>query len=311
MPAAIASRGEPIFRGIPSTRIRPESSGRRPKKGLGDLFAAGPHKAGHAEYLPAAQLEGNPGEARRSGDRLGLEDWLRPILCRSAQTPLEVAPDHHPHDLVLVELADISRTDEPTVPEDADPLGDVENLLHPVRDVEYRRTLRLEGAYYPVERLDFGIGQSGGGLVHDEDRRVLADGLQYLYHLPRRDPEIAYENARVELDIVALAELSRLGFHRSYIEDREEFSRRQVGYEQVFRDAQVGHQRELLEDDADSLGVRLSDAPQIGPAPLYEHFTGIRRVHAAEDLHEGALACAVLADYRPDLASLDRQADIE
>ena len=81
-----------------------------------------------------------------------------------------------------------------------------------------------------------------------------------------------------------------------------------VAEEDVLRDREEGHQRELLVDDHDALGLGVVDRPELDLVALEEDraVVGAVRVHTREHLHEGRLAGTVLAADRVDLATLDR-----
>src|SRR5215216_6319186 len=82
--------------------------------------------------------------------------------------------------------------------------------------------------------------------------------------------------------------------------------------ENVLRDRHQRNQRQLLmdDDDAERLGiVDVAKAPLLAVEDDAALIVAMR-IDAAENLHQGRLAGAVLADQRMDLARLDREVDV-
>ena len=67
--------------------------------------------------------------------------------------------------------------DPPAVLEHGDPVGEVEDLGEPVRDVQEADAALLEPAHERVEQLDLVVGERGGRLVHDEQPGVQGERL--------------------------------------------------------------------------------------------------------------------------------------
>ena len=74
-------------------------------------------------------------------------------------------------------------------------------------------------------------------------------------------------------------------------------------------DRQRLEQREVLEHHADAETLRLARAGHRDPLAVPHDLAGIGRRHAVDDLHQRALAGAVLAQQRVDLVALDRERD--
>ena len=85
-----------------------------------------------------------------------------------------------------------------------------------------------------------------------------------------------------------------------------------VAQEQVLRDRQVAHQRELLVDDDDAAFLAGLDVLEVARLAVEEDLAVVVavRIDAAEHLHQRRLAGAVLATDRMDLAAADREVDV-
>ncbi len=79
--------------------------------------------------------------------------------------------------------------------------------------------------------------------------------------------------------------------------------------EDVLGHAQDGDQHEVLVDHADAPGDGIRRALDHDGRPVQEDLAAIGRRQPVEDVHEGRLARAVLAEERVDLARPDLQVD--
>ena len=73
--------------------------------------------------------------------------------------------------------------------------------------------------------------------------------------------------------------------------------------------SRLGNEVEFLEDRGDAGGLRGARIVKADGLALQQHFAGVRREHAGEDVHERRLAGAVLAEQRVDLAALEVEID--
>src|SRR5581483_9373485 len=84
--------------------------------------------------------------------------------------------------------------------------------------------------------------------------------------------------------------------------DEPEASRWLAAEKDVLGDAQVGRDAELLVHHADARVERVAGRAELALATLNDEGAPIRAVYARDDLHERALAGAVLAHQAVDLA---------
>ena len=158
-------------------------------------------------------------------------------------------------------------------------------------DEDDGRALVPEPADRREDPLDLVVGERGGRLVEDEDPGSA--------HHPAGDLDELLLGQRqlpcrlVELDVAEADRVELLANLRGVAGPEKELADAIVSHEHVVEDRQVGNDRQLLMDDRDQ--------PRIGAMPgrqsraVHEDLALSRRNEPAEDLHERALAGAVLA----------------
>ena len=229
-------------------------------------------------------------EARRADGRPDLRELV-----------LEFAADHHLDEPVARQAADVQRAHRLAVAHDRRPVGDLEDLVEAVADVDDGDAGGLEFADDGEEFLDLLPGERGAGLVHHDDPRPLGEGLGDLDHLLLGDGQRADRRFGIDADADAVEEGQGVGvFAPPAAETRR---RRLPAQEDVLAGRERRHEVELLVDDGDA-----------GPAGVERRGDGrtdavdpdrarVGRVGPRQDLDEGALAGAVLAQEGQDLAA--------
>ena len=145
--------------------------------------------------------------------------------------------------------------DEPAVAQHRDGVGDPEELLELVRDVDAGDAVGLQHPQDVHELVDLGLGEGGGRLVEDQDPGILRERLGDLGHLhlpdaqplddvERRDGQqvLLQHRARVRVELVPVD-----GGPAAWL----------LAQEDVLAHRQLGDQRQLLVDDGDPLLDRL------------------------------------------------------
>ncbi len=285
--------------------IQPVGAKDRP----GDLGAPGAHETGEAEDLAAAQFEADVLEDPLAGQALRPQQYLAGGH-RGARREflVEGAPDHARHDGVDTGVGKALGGDVATVAQDGHPVDDVAHLVQPVGDVEHADAARLEVLDDLEQRLGLAFGQRGGRFVEDEYPGVQGQRLGDLHHLLLGHRQLGHRGAGAD----GHAQAGQAGFgvrlHLASVDQAE--AHRLAGQEDVFRHREVGHQVEFLvnDGDADMLGFRHGlEVPlftEVADPPL------VRRLLAADDLHQGGLAGAVLAADGVDFARVEAKADV-
>ena len=191
IPASIAVPGWPIAISSPLIRIVPEVAGRHAEQGLRDVAASRTDKAGETENLAFAQIEGDAVKlafkteiTHRQNDIADRHRLLREHLG-------DFASDHLPDDVVAGDVGGGVLADEAAVAEHRHLVGDLEQLVHLVGDVDDALALGLERPDDLEQMLDFALGQRGRRLVHDENIGIVRDRLGDLDHLAIGDGKVA------------------------------------------------------------------------------------------------------------------------
>ena len=163
----------------------------------------------------------------------------------------------------------------------------------------------LQRADHLEEPVDLGGGQRRGRLVHHDDLGVERQRLADLDHLLVGDGQAAGDPRRVERHAEALEDRGRLVLHRAPVDPAApvQTTQRLAADEHVLRDGQVGEQRRLLVDHRDAGRPRGGRAVQRDLLAVDRQRPAVRLVHPGEDLHQGGLARAVLAEQRVHLAA--------
>ena len=182
--------------------------------------------------------------------------------------------------------------------QDHDPVGEVDGLLHVVRDQEGRRTLaredppELEAHAKPRQGV-----QRREWLVHQENPRPDGERTRHLHTL---------EHATGELGRVCPLEPLQPHHGGVTVGDASRF----VGRTAVEADHQVPPHRQPREHrallrDHDTRGIRPEDGHPVG-----QHRAPIRLLEAGHEVQEGRLAAAGRSHHRDELALGHAQADV-
>ena len=115
--------------------------------------------------------------------------------------------DHHLHEIVDLQFADVAAADPFAVAQDRDPVADLLHLVQAMGDVDDGEAARLQVGDDAEQALDFALGQRGGRLVHHDDPRISREGAGDLHHLLLADREVADRHHRVEVEVEVLQHL--------------------------------------------------------------------------------------------------------
>ena len=178
---------------------RPRIGGPRAEDRLGDLGAAAADEAEHADDLAGAHREAHVLEAAPLAEPLHLQHHAAGLAAALGEDRRQRPPDHGADDPVVVELGHRRGQHARAVLEHDDLVGDLEDLLQPVRDVE-------DGPAGSGEAPDLGEELRGlrgrehrGRLVEDQDARLGDQRLGDLDDLLARDAQAPDRGGRVEI----------------------------------------------------------------------------------------------------------------
>ena len=158
------------------------------------------------------------------------------------------------------------------------------------------------------QRRHLGVGQGGGRLVHDDEPGIEREGLGDLDHLLLGDGEGADDRARIEVHSELVEQIGGLLAQLAPADDLAGV--RFPPDEDVLLHREVRHEIELLIDDGDAEVLRLAGAVEDDRLTVEDDLAAVRLIDPGEDLHQGALAGAVLADEPEDFAGMDFETDV-
>ena len=221
---------------------------------------------------------------------------------------LHVAPRHHPDQAGARSLGDRHRPDQGTVAQDGDRVAQLEDLLHPVGNVDHRHAFAGEAADDVVQPQRLAHRQGGGGLVHDQDAGVERKGLGDLDQLLLADPQRPHQRCRRGTEIQRLQQLRRRPLLASAV-DEERSPDHLRAQEDVVGHRHARHQVQLLMDDRQPVSGRIAGAAEPHGLAVDGDLALVVGIDAAGDLHQRRLAGAVLAHQGMDLAGVHGEID--
>ena len=178
------------------------------------------------------------------------------LLAGRMPHPMEQLADrtaHHELDQAGdVDLPGRARVDALAVAHHRDPIGDLEDLVQAVGDVDDRHAAQGQLAHDAEQPLRFCLGQGGRGLVQDQDPGVVHQGARDLDHLRVRARERADGRVEVESRPEALEGGRSLPAHAVPIESPKACAGTRPADEQIFDDGQVREEVEFLRHHGDA-----------------------------------------------------------
>ena len=246
-------------------------------------------------FVPELQVpRGDPRDGVRRAT--ALRRTARAGARRAGQVLGDVA-EHQRDDPVLGALGHVDDADGLALAQDRRPVADRGDLDQPVRDEDDGAV----GALLAADDLEHPLGQvrrqGGGHLVEHQDVGLDRQGAGEVDDPQRGERQVADDVGEVEVgDARARASQWRIG------------SSGDPGQAQVRADVEVRDERRLLVDGDDAAAPRLGRANWAANGlPRTRIVPPSGRTRAGEDLDEGALAGAVRAHERVDLARADGQ----
>ena len=317
MPARMAWAGRRKTAGRPSEQdLALRRLGARAEKALQQFGPARADQPGHAEDFAAAEGEVDVAEPPLGGvtgpgerEAAHLQNHLA-RRARLAQVGFFNLASHHqvrdfagrgrgpgdgPHKLAVAEYGDA--------------IGQAEDLVHLVGDIDDGGALAAEPFDDPKQPGRFGLGQRAGGLVHNEDVGRQRQGLGDFDELLVADAKLADRRAWGHLALELAEQLAGRPLHRPIVEQTEA-AQLLASQEDVGGGRQLVDEVEFLVDHADAGPLAVVDAAEADRPAADEHLAFEVGDQARKALHERALAGAVLADDGVQFARDDVKRDV-
>ena len=220
-----------------------------------------------------------------------------------------LAPDHQLGEVLLVGLGRDALADDLAAPDDRDPVGDLEDLVELVADEDDAVALGREAPEDLEDLLGLLRRQDRGRLVEDEDLGVPVERLEDLDALLPADGQGADLGVGVDLEAEPAAELHDPAVRLLAVEE-DRSGHRLLAEDDVLGDGQDRDEHEVLVDHADAAGDGVRGTGQVDLLAVEQDLALVGRGEAVEDVHEGGLAGAVLAEQGVDLAGPDLEVDV-
>jgi hypothetical protein len=211
-----------------------------------------------------------------------------------AEQLVEGPPDHEAHQLLGVERGGRLGRDVAPIAQHGDAVGYLEDFLEPVRDVHHADAVRGEIVDDAEELAGLAVCQGRGGLVHDNSPGIAHEGPGDGHDLAVRRREAFDWRRHVELDPQSIQPPPRLLLHHAPVETAPAGAGSLAADEQVLGDRKLGEEVELLGNHGDPGLLCVSRGGERCGLPVHLETTLVRLVEPVHDLHERALARAVL-----------------
>ena len=112
----------------------------------------------------------------------------------------QIAAHHKRNQLLGRGLGDREGTLQAPVLQDRYPIGELEDLLQAMRNIDDADAPFLQLPDYPEERIRLGDGEGGGGLVEYEEAGVEGEGFGNFDHLLLRGGQVAEGCGRIDME---------------------------------------------------------------------------------------------------------------
>ncbi len=206
------------------------------------------------------------------------------------------------HEFAGIRVAGRARADKGAVAQHGDAVGDREDLVHAMADVDDPDAARPQPPHDVEQPRHVGLGQRGRRLVHDEHARVARQRAQDFDPLPIADRKPAHVVVGVEIvDLQRRQQLARACVHGGKV-DAAETGLGRMAKKDVFGHRQLGEQQQLLIDRRHAGLARVVGAGEPGLDAVNQNRAAVGLHDAGHDLYQRRLAGSVLAQQRMDLA---------
>ncbi len=169
------------------------------KKGKGQLGASGADQAGQSQYLPGMELEADVAELPFLAQSADFQQDLGLVIVLCVLRGPHLPAGHQLDELFLGQSSDIIGADLFPVPEYADAIGDLEDLVQLVADEQHGDAALLYVADYREQVVDVPLAEAGGGLIHDDELLAPGDGPADRHALLLGDGQLPHQCRGVEI----------------------------------------------------------------------------------------------------------------
>ena len=237
------------------------------------------------------------------------EDGFPGGVVHRREAAFQRAADHGGDQLVHVGVLGILGHDQVAVTQHRDLVADLKDLIHLMRDIDQRDALRFQHPHHFEELVDLLHGQGGGGLVQNDDLRVVGDGFRDLAHLTLGNRHIPHGLGQVHGHTEFAEQLGGLFLHSSLVNNAGGIDRI-AAKEQVIDDVAFQALVQLLVDHGNAVFQGIFGPGKADLLAVEEDLAFVLLVGAKQALHHRGLTGAVFAHKSHDSSALDVEVDM-
>ena len=240
---------------------------------------------------------------------LNIENYLAGLSRRLVDDQLDRVANHHGCQIVLRDALDRDRVDVVSAADDGAHIRGSLDFFELVGDDDDRLAVLDQISHNREELVDLLLSQNCRGLVQDQDLRASVEGLEDLDALLHADGDIAHLGVRIDVQAVFLDDFLHVLLGLPHIERNAALSGLRAKYD-VLRDCKILNQHEVLVHHADSMFDCCSGVLDINFLAADVDRSHIRLIQAVQDVHQRALAGAVLTQNGVDRSLLHIEIDV-
>ena len=274
------------------------------KECAGQFGPAGADQPGQSEDLAGANREAHPPHSGSGARHVAqLQHGLTRLGLGRRIKLGHLTTNHELDQPGLGDGAHRLRAHTFAVAQHGDPIGQGENFLQPVRNVDDTHAAGAQLPHHGKQPLLFAIGQRGGGLVHDDDARAGTDGAGDFDQLLLGHRKRTNLGVRGDGGTDAGEQLFGALAARPPVNPPCGPGGLQPEPD-IFRDREVGEKRGLLVDTCDAQLLGEGRRQSVQRPSRHRDLPGIRLVRPGDDFDERAFARTILAEQGMHLAGL-------
>ena len=222
---------------------------------------------------------------------------------------IDVPADHQIGEFLPGRLGRVDRPCNGAAAQDRDPIGDLQDLAQLVGDEDDRRSNLGQATNDPEQLPGLGGREDGGWLIEHQDIALAIERLEDLDPLADADRKILDGRIGIHVESVHRGQLhDPLAGHLA-VEGTEWSGHALRAERHRFDDIEDRHELEVLVDHADPGADRLAGITERAQLAVDQDLAGVRAIEPGQDVHQGGLARAVLAQEAQDLTPIDRNGD--
>ena len=180
-----------------------------------------------------------------TGEILHVKQHFSDLVVLGRELVRHLTADHQADDFFLGEFFRRLCGDPLAVAHDRHVVRDPEDLIHLVADVDDADAILRQLVHDAEEVIDLVLCQGAGGLIQNQDLRIVGDGLGDLHHLAFGHGQLSDDLPRINVDLELLEDSFRVSVHFCSIHKAESRGR-EAAQPDVFHDVAAEHLVQFL-----------------------------------------------------------------